>query len=256
MGMRDRYAPGTFCWADLGTADPDGGTAFYTGVFGWEAVDMAVNGGGGNATTFQVTGLDVCALHRHDPRQGPPAWLCYVSVDDVDGVTERAVEAGANVVQAPLDVYAACRSAVIEDPTGAVVGLWEPRRRIGATLVNDPGAMCLNQLNTSDPDRATAFYTEVFGWQITFVGSDEQPYYGIHNGGALNGGMMPLPPGLGRPHWLPYFTSVDVDAAVQTITDLGGQVLVPPMSVPGGRIVVASDTEGLPFALFQGRTDP
>ena len=38
--------------------------------------------GGGDATTFQLSGPDVCELQRHDPRQGPPGWLSYVSVDD------------------------------------------------------------------------------------------------------------------------------------------------------------------------------
>jgi uncharacterized protein len=255
MGERDHYAPGTFCWAELGTADPEGATAFYVGLLGWEAVDMAA-GNGANAATFRLRGRDVCALQRHDPRQGPPGWRCYVSVDGVDQVTKRAVEAGATIVQEPLDVYAAARTAVIADPTGAVTGLWEPRQRVGATLVNDPGAMCLNQLNTSDPDRAAAFYTEVFGWRITPVGTAEQPYWGIHNGDALNGGMMPLPPGAGPSHWLAYFTTTDIDAAAERILALGAPVLVKPMAVPGGRILVAVDPQGAAFAMFQGRTDP
>ena len=40
MGERETYAPGTFCWADLGTTDADAAKAFYTGVFGWEPVDQ------------------------------------------------------------------------------------------------------------------------------------------------------------------------------------------------------------------------
>jgi uncharacterized protein len=256
MGERDHYAPGTFCWAELGTRDPEGTTAFYVRLFGWEAVDMAM-GNGANATTFRLTGRDVCALQGNDPRRGPPGWLSYVSVADVDEVTRRAADAGGRVVREPLDVYAAARTAVLEDPTGAVVGLWQPRRRIGATLVNDPGAMCLNQLNTTDPQRAAAFYTEVFGWEISSVGTEEQPYWGIRNGSALNGGMMPLPPETGPPHWLVYFTSVDVDTAAETVKELGGQVPVPPMPVPpSGRITVAVDPQGAAFALFQGRTDP
>lgn len=35
MGARTEYAPGTFCWTDLGTTDVDGAKAFYTGLFGW-----------------------------------------------------------------------------------------------------------------------------------------------------------------------------------------------------------------------------
>lgn len=114
--------------------------------------------------------------------------------------------------------------------------------------------MCLNQLNTADPDRAARFYTDVFGWRIQPVGTDEQPYWGIQNGSALNGGMMPLPGG--RSHWLVYFTTVDVDASAERLAELGGQVVVPPMAIPSGRICVAVDPHGAPFALFEGPTDP
>ena len=38
MGERDNYAPGTFCWADIGTNDADAAKAFYTSVFGMEVV--------------------------------------------------------------------------------------------------------------------------------------------------------------------------------------------------------------------------
>ena len=58
MGERDSYAPGTFCWADLGTTDAAGAKAFYTAVFGWEAVD-APAGDAGVYTTFKLDGTDV-----------------------------------------------------------------------------------------------------------------------------------------------------------------------------------------------------
>ena len=42
MGERESYAPGTFCWTDLGTTDAGTAKEFYTRVFGWEAVDTPV----------------------------------------------------------------------------------------------------------------------------------------------------------------------------------------------------------------------
>jgi predicted enzyme related to lactoylglutathione lyase len=255
VGRRSSYAPGTFCWAKLETGDPEGATAFYAGLFGWEAVDMAV-AAGGDATTFRLPGGDVCALERHDPRQGPPGWLSYVSVADAAEVTRRARDAGARVVREPSDAGGAARTAVVEDPTGAVFGLWEPRRRIGATLVNDPDAMCLNQLNTSDPEAAARFYTDVFRWRIQPVGTDAQPYWGIFNGEGLNGGMMPLPGGSGASHWLVYFASSDVDRSARRAAELGGRIVVPPVDIPNGRIAVALDPQGAPFALYAGNLDP
>jgi predicted enzyme related to lactoylglutathione lyase len=115
--------------------------------------------------------------------------------------------------------------------------------------------LCLNQLNTSDPDRAAAFYTEVLGWRIEQVGTEPAPYWGIWNGPGVNGGMMALPPGGPAPHWFAYFAVDDLDAQVSRTTDLGGQVLLAPMPVPGGRIAAAMDPTGAAFGLLEGRLD-
>jgi hypothetical protein len=256
VGERTRYDPGTFCWADLSTPDTAGAKAFYSRLFGWEAVDVP---GGPDAiyTMLRLDGRDVCAMSERGPDQGPPSWLSYVSVADVADTAERARRAGATVVVEPFDVMDAGRMALLADPTGAVFALWEPKDMIGAGLVNDPGCMCLNQLNTSDPEAATRFYTEVFGWRIESVGTDDQPYWGIHNGDALNGGMMPLPPVAGAPsHWIVYFTTEDLDGSASLIGELGGAVVVPPMAIGAGRIAVARDPQGATFALFEGPVDP
>jgi uncharacterized protein len=68
--------------------------------------------------------------------------------------------------------------------------------------------------------------------------------------------MMQLPPGTGAPpHWLVYFGSEAVDDDAGRIGELGGQVMVPPTDVPGGRIVVAQDPQGAVFAILSGRYD-
>ena len=256
MGERTSYVPGTFCWADLGTSDAPAAKSFYGSLFGWEAVDMPA-GEGMTYTMLYLGGRTVCALYNAAPEQGPPAWLSYVSVESAAHTAARAADLGGVVLQEPIDVFDSGRLAVLQDPTGAVFGLWEPQNHIGATLVNDPGAMCINQLNTTDPDAARRFYEDLFGWIFTSVGNEEQPFWGIHNRGSLNGGMMPLPAEAGAPsHWLVYFTSTDLDASAALIEDLGGSLRVPPMAIPSARISVAVDPQGATFALFEGRIDP
>ena len=256
MGERSEYVPGTFCWADLGTTDPAAAKSFYGALFGWEPVDMPA-GDGMTYTMLHLGGQTVAALYDKGSQPGPPAWLCYVSVEDGAATAELARTNGATVIQDAIDVFDSGRLAIVQDPTGAVLGLWQPARHIGATLVNDPGAMCMNQLNTTDPEAARTFYENVFGWTFTSVGTDEQPYWGSHNRGSLNAGMMPLPPEAGAPsHWLTYFTTADLDSSARQVGDLGGTVLVPPTSVPAGRFAVAVDPQGAAFALFEGRVDP
>lgn len=266
VGRRERYEPGTFCWADLGTDDAEGAKEFYVGLFGWETEDLPM-GDAGPYTMCTLDGGVVCAIYRREagegpsgPRSGehrPPAWLSYVSVADADTAAAAARAAGAVAVQDPFDVFDAGRMAVVEDPAGAHFAVWEPRSTIGATLVNVPGAMCLNQLNTSDPPAAAAFYTEVFGWRVEQVGTEPMPYWGIWNGEGLNGGLMALPPGWpAPPHWLVYFATDDVDRLAARVAALGGRVMAPPTDVPGGRIAAATDPTGAMFAFLQGRLDP
>jgi predicted enzyme related to lactoylglutathione lyase len=253
MGERDRHEHGTFSWTDLATPDAQASKEFYGELFPWDFTDepipeggvyvMATLGGRAAAAMFETT-------ERH------PAWASYVTVDDADAVTEKARELGANVLAEPFDVMDVGRMSTIQDPTGAVFCVWQPRRSIGAEVVNGHGALSLNQLNTSDPEAAQQFYSELFGWRIEQVAGTETPYWGIYRGERLNGGMMPLPPGAPMPsHWLVYFGTGDLDATAGLIGSAGGTLMVPPSDVPGGRILVAQDPQGAIFALVAGRFD-
>jgi predicted enzyme related to lactoylglutathione lyase len=255
MGERTRYAPGTFSWADLATTDVTGAKAFYGELFGWESDDQPADEAAGY-TILRLRGRPVAGLYERSAEHGPPSWLSYVTVASADETTLRARNAGASVVEQPFDMGDTGRLALLTDPTGAPIVLWQPREHVGAGIVNDPGAMCLNQLNTTDVHVARRFYEQVFGWRIEPTGTAEQPYWGVYNGDALNGGMMPLPPGAGPSYWLVYFTAADLDAAVADIATLGGRTVVPPTPIPAGRIAVALDPQGATFALFEGRVDP
>jgi uncharacterized protein len=250
MGERTSHAPGTFSWVDLGTSDAAGAKAFYGGLLGWDFEDMPVPDSPPYSMA-SIGGRTVAALYGKRDEQAPSAWLSYVTVEDADATAARAAELGATVISEPFDVMEAGRMAVLQDPTGAVFAAWQPKASIGAHLVNEPGALCLNQLNTSDPEAAQRFYGDLFGWTFQGVESGGQAYWGITNGERLNGGMMQSEPS----SWLAYFTSADVDASVAKLTELGGTVIVPPSPVPGGRIAVAADPQGAVFAFVEGRMD-
>jgi predicted enzyme related to lactoylglutathione lyase len=255
MGERTEHAPGTFSWVELSTTDADAAKAFYTGLLGLEVDDNPIPEGG-VYTMLRRNGRAAAALY--EPGDGrPPNWLSYVTVESADATAAAVGEHGGNVVMDPFDVMDVGRMTVASDPAGAFFALWEPRASIGAEVVNEPGTLTINQLNTNDPEGAQAFYEGVFGWRFESVGGDDTPFWGIYNGERLNGGMMPLPPGTGAPpHWLVYFASEGVDDDEGRIGELGGQVLVPPTSIPsGGRFLVAQDPQGAAFALFSGQFD-
>ena len=188
MGERTDYEHGTFCWVGLATSDVAAAKAFYTGLFGWVTEDLSA-GHVGTFTTLRHHGKEVAILYMQQPEAraagAPPHWTSYISVEDADATAGRAKELGGAVVfRAPFDVLDAGRVAAIRDPTGAIVSLWQPRSRIGATLVNDVGAWCWNELATADVERAKSFFGELLGWDYE---TDDRGYVPIRNAGRGGG---------------------------------------------------------------------
>ena len=64
----------------------------------------------------------------------------------------------------PMDVVDAGRMAVVQDPTGAVLSLWQPKESAGAELYGETGSLCWVELQTRDTAAATRFYSGLFGW--------------------------------------------------------------------------------------------
>jgi predicted enzyme related to lactoylglutathione lyase len=251
MGERTSHAPGTFSWAELATSDAGAAKSFYASLFGWDYDDNPIPDG----QVYSVARRDgkrVAALFASDQ---PPHWNCYVTVDSVDDAAARAPDAGGAVAAEPFDVMDVGRMAVITDPTGGSLCLWEPRTTIGAELVNTPGAMTWNDLVTPDPDAAARFYEALFGWT-----TEEMPgaggYRVIRNGERSNGGIMRTDPEGGTPpSWIPYFGHEDVDGLLERVGDLGGRVYNGPVELPQGRIAVLGDPQGAVFAVWTGRYD-
>ena len=262
MGERTKYEPGTFCWTDLATTDPEGAKAFYGGLFGWEAMDMPA-GEAGTYTMLRLDGDAVCALYELEAERRemgiPSHWLSYVSVESADATAKRAEELGGAAFGGAFDVLEMGRMAVVRDPAGAVLAAWEPGKHVGARRVNDVGCMTWNELQSREPEKAAAFYADLFGWE-TEPHEDEGrvAYVTIANSGSINGGVMPMTesPDDAPPYWLPYFTGASCDGAVAKVRELGGAVLAGPVDLPEpGRIAAVTDPQGAAFAVFEGETE-
>ncbi len=254
MGERGEYMAGTFSWSDLATSDQAGAKAFYGALLGWEAEDMPV--GDGAYYSMQLVGGKRVAAIAGQPQQQrdagvPPSWSSYVSVESADAVAERAKELGGSVHAGPFDVMTAGRMAVIQDPQGAFFMLWQPREHIGAELVNAPGALVWNELQSADLDASASFYSELFGWQIEQAPGMQDRYLSIKNGTANNGGMRELTPPQ-PPNWLTYFAVEELDAALAKLDGLGGSKLAGPIDIQIARLAVVADPQGAVFALYAG----
>lgn len=248
MGERNGpYPAGVPAWLDLTTTDPAAARAFYGELFGW-----AFEVGGeetGHYTMCRLGGRDVVGMNGMPAPAGrPAAWTTYLASDDVDATVAAVTAAGGTVVMAPMDVMDVGRMAAAVDPTGAVVAFWQAGTHIGSGLVNEPGCVVWNELQTRDLDAAAAFYGAVCGYGYDDMGDgDTFRYKVIKVGDRAVGGMLAMGEGIPPDvpaNWMPHFAVTDVDAAAAAVTRLGGTVLVPLTDSEFGRWCVVADPQG------------
>ena len=248
------YPPGSFCWVELMTTDQAGAKNFYTKLFGWTFDDSPM-GDDTFYTMLKLNGKSVGALYQRGKNQQniPPHWNCYVAVNNVDDVAKKTAALGGKTMTPPFDVFDVGRMTVIEDPTGAKLSLWQAKKHTGASVVNEPGAMCWHELGTSDENAAGKFYTQLFGWGTKSMPLTP-PYTVFSNSGTDIGGMYALTEQMkGMPsHWLPYFNVTDCDAIAQKAKSLGGNTIIPPTDIPNvGRFAYLQDPHGAVFAIIK-----
>jgi uncharacterized protein len=255
LAILEKHAPGSFCWLELATSNQEEAKKFYTGLFGWEAVDNPM-GPGEIYTIFKLQGKETGATYtlRPDMKGVPPHWMPYVSVKNADKTAEKITSAGGKIEAGPFDVMTFGRMAVGQDPTGAMFCIWEPKDHIGTRIAGVPGTLCWADLNTPDAAAAKKFYSSVFGWDIQTGEHDTSGYLHIKNGDQFIGG---IPSDEQRnkqapPHWMLYFEVADVDASTAKVKQTGGRVYMEPMSMENvGRMSAVADPQGAAFMLFK-----
>ena len=246
-----KHEPGSFSWAELGTSDDAGAKTFYTSLFGWSFVD-APAGPDMVYTRLQKKGKDVGALYKQGPQQKgvPPHWMAYFTVASANEAARKAKELGGKILMEPFDVMEHGRMFVGQDREGATFSVWEPRKHIGAEVMNEPNAPSWAELDTTDTASAGKFYTGLFGWGTKPGGE----YTEFQVGGRSIGGMMKIPKDWGPvpPSWLIYFAVEDCNRTASKAKELGGGAIVPPTDIPNvGRFSVLRDPQGAVFAVIQ-----
>jgi predicted enzyme related to lactoylglutathione lyase len=184
-----------------------------------------------------------------------PFWLSYISVNNAEKTAGKVKGFGGKVIQKPMDVMDAGRMALIQDPSGAVFALWQPKQNIGAQLIYEPGSFCWNELYTSDPKKVSKFYTALFGWVAKKMkGAEGGDYIEFVNGDQSVGGMLEIQKEWGDipPNWGVYFAVKNCDATLEKAKKLKGNVETQPMSVEDvGKFAVLQDPQGAHFAIIQ-----
>lgn len=243
-----------FVWHELNTVDPQAAKAFYPGLLGWKFRDEDM-GPAGTYTLWLVGERGVGGMMAMDKGHGfPSRWSGYVAVPDVDEAVRRAAALGAKVWVPPADIAEVGRFAMLADPQGAPFYVMKPQGPDMPEVPHVPGEFCWDELHTSDPKAAGAFYGEVVGWKIQ--AEDRGGAYHLLRWGEKDlGGMVKTRDGAVR--WLGYVKVDDVDGLAKRAVSLGGKVVVPPTDLPKlGRFATILDPTGAELALWKALPHP
>jgi predicted enzyme related to lactoylglutathione lyase len=269
MSRRDDYPAGVPCFVDTLTADLPAAKSFYEGIFGWEFAGPGSMPGDppGEYFVARLDGDDVAGLGTLPADAGtgttttgtPPAWNTHVAVASADEAVAKATAAGGSVVVEPFDASPAGRMAVIGDPSGGALCVWEAGDRYGAARVNEPSAWAMSLLATPDPDGAAAFYRELFGWEAEpfgpsiwlfrmpgYVGGEPHQPVPRDVVAAMTAADAGAPAGWGVDFWI-----ADADAAAAAAPGLGGTVVAEPFTESTFRRTVLAAPDGATFSVSQ-----
>ena len=255
--MSSEIPRGRFVWHELKASDPTAALTFYPQLTGWSTTSW--QGGSTPYTMWMNGGTAVGGLMQlpdEAKQQGaPPHWLAYIATPDVDETVATASGRGGRLLHGPFDIETVGRVAVLMDPQEAV---FAAHTAAAAAPGHDGpwgvGEVSWHELATTDPEAAFDFYSDLFGWVKTDA-MDMGPagtyqMFGRTTDRSVGGIFRKAPEMPGPPAWLLYLSVDDVDARVETITKLGGQVLNGPMDVPGGdRVAQCIDPQGVAFAI-------
>lgn len=274
MLERNGYLPGVPCWVDTSQPDPEAAVAFYGGLFGWDLEDSMPPGSPGAYFIARLGGGDVAGIGSQPDRdQTTAAWNTYIWVESADEAASKVLEGGGHVVADPFDVTDAGRMAVCTDPEGAAFCLWQAKAHKGAQIVNEPGSLNFNSLNTRDPEAADSFYGSLFGWETLglpgglkmwrlagygdfLAQSDPGLRQRMAENAAAPAGFEDVVATLNPiaehqpnafPHWGVTFAVDDADETAERAAALGAQVVVPPFDAPWVRMTVITDPQGATF---------
>lgn len=236
---------GTSTWTDLSVQDLEAAKAFYTGVFGWTFRDLGAEFGHyaiiSNADGAPVGGaMSVAGMTAPDGTALPTGWDVHLTVDDADARLATALEHGATALSPVMDIGTDGRNVMLKDPTGATIGMWQPKEFEGYEFTGAPGSPVWFELMTHEVDAASAFYTAVFDAQLVPMGEAREDHsfrYATNGPGASASwglcdasGVMPVEDAGWR-----FYLAVDSSAAaIERIEEHGGTVLDGPIDSPSG----------------------
>jgi uncharacterized protein len=236
MPKIDTHPDGLPCWNDVMVETTDQRKklmAFYTTLYGWTWDE-----GDESTGYYSIASSDGSAVMGCG--QGPGgagALVPYFKTSDIDASVAKATEFGGTVFMGPMQVMTVGKMALVNDPTGATHGLWEPLDFHGFGVQYEPNAPGWDDHASHDPDAAGTYYAQLLGHTLM----EPEPGMKILAAGEQWFASFSHDPDGGPPRWSPIYVVDTLARARDTVTAAGGTVVLEEQPVPGSAISVFLD---------------
>ncbi|MFI1395319.1 VOC family protein [Streptomyces sp. NPDC020681] len=249
MALHPEGAP---CWADAMFPDLEAAKRFYGELLGWTFGESSEEFG--HYTHAFSDGKAVAAVVPQLPGvEGPASWNLYFATADAAATAARIRENGGTVTMEPIEVGEFGTMLSAQDPSGVFFSAWQPGEHFGFEKTGEPGSYCWVDINTRDPRRTDAFFGAVFPFEMQQMDHDEVDFKLFNVEGQPVAGRLEMEdevPDIVAPFANVHFAVEDCDAAVATVTKLGGELRYGPMDSPFGRFATVADPQGAVFTLI------
>lgn len=259
--MPDKH--GDFTWYELTTSDVAAAQDFYSALTGW-TWEESEGQPGMPYHLFSADGIQVGGMlpltDEMKANGAQPGWMGYIGVDDIAKSVAGISAAGGSIHIPPTDIPGIGQFAMVTDPAGAYFYVMQDtsgeESHSFAKIEPKVGHCAWNELMTSDPEAALAFYGDQFGWtKASEMDMGPMGTYHLLDHGYGLGGVMKKPDEMPMSAWTFYFRVPDIDKAVETIKAHGGQTMMDPMEIPGGDFTLSGiDPQGAHFSIIGART--
>jgi len=243
---------GRFVWFEYVSKDAQKAQGFLGELFGWSTKKVPMPDGVYTMIAASDGGTIGGNAPAPDPTAKSASWLPFLQVGSAADIAAKAKALGGSVMKDPFKVGDFATMAVILDPHGAPVSLWQPVK------AEDPGAPAAghfvwNELASKDPAASVQFYAQIGGFTVNKMEMQGMGvYHVLESGGQGRAGIMAqqMPQ---QPHaWLPYVQVASTDQTAEKAKRLGATILVPPTPIPNvGRFAIFVDSQGAATAILQ-----
>lgn len=240
---------GRFVWFEYLSGDLQKAQGFFGELFNWGTKDVPMPGG---TYTMIAVGDRTIGGYVGKTDGTPATWMSHLQVASAKETAAKVASLGGKVAKDAFKVGDFGHMAVVTDPHGAVLALWQPAKAEEAPAPTT-GSFCWNELFSVDADASVAFYRAIggFGHDAMDMGP-MGTYHLLTADGAPRAGIMKRQ-SPDQPHmWLPYVQVASADATAEKAKKLGGSLVVPPTDIPNvGRFSIFLDTQGAALGILQ-----